>query len=439
MGLPKDRTRRRKGSGGLKTIKIGMIFVILLVSNTSAPAEEVSLHGFVQGNYAARITGEELPGPEGGDFILGEERLQIKLAASSQGAGFFLKTDFFRDAVSRTTDPPAGRAGTDLREAYLDYGGGSFDLRLGRQIITWGVGDLLFINDVFPKDYAAFFSGRPLEYLKIGSDAFKADFFSDRISAELVVIPFFQSDNLPAPDRFFLSDPFPGLQRMTEEPRADLENTELALRLYRNLSGFDTAVYAYKGFFRTPGMRTDDPISPTQVTLFFPRRAVYGASAQGNALGGVVGLEAGYDDSLDDRTGTDPAIQNSMVKYLAGYQRQIWTDFTAGLQYYGEYLLDYGSYRDALPAGFPAQDRLRQIVTIRLTQFLRYQTVRLSLFGFYSPTDEDYYFIPEVRYSFTDALWGAMGANIFGGREETTFFGQLDENDNVYVTARYEF
>jgi hypothetical protein len=44
-----------------------------------------------------------------------------------------------------------------------------------------------------------------------------------------------------------------------------------------------------------------------------------------------------------------------------------------------------------------------------------------------------------VRYSFTDALWGAVGANIFGGGKETTFFGQLDKNDNVYVTMRYEF
>jgi hypothetical protein len=37
-------------------------------------------------------------------------------------------------------------------------------------IITWGVGDLLFINDVFPKDWESFFSGRPPEYLKLGVD-----------------------------------------------------------------------------------------------------------------------------------------------------------------------------------------------------------------------------------------------------------------------------
>lgn len=413
-------------------ISFPLFGVLFLALCSPVIAQEIALHGFVQGNYAARITGEELPGPEGGDFLLGEERLQLKLAASSQGAGFFLKTDFFRDAVARTTD-------TDLREAYLDYGAGPFDLRVGRQIITWGAGDLLFINDVFPKDYAAFFSGRPLEYLKIGSDAIKMDLFPDFVSVEMVVIPFFESDHLPAPDRFFLIDPFPGLPRTIQEPRAEFENTEMALRLYRNLLGFDAAVYAYKGFFRTPGMRPDDPVLPAQVALFFPRLNVYGASAQGNALGGVVGLEAGYDDSLDDRSGHDPVVPNSMVKYLAGYQRQLWTDFTAGLQYYGEYLLDYGSYRDTLPAGFPAQDRLRQLLTARLTQLLHYQTLKLSFFAFYSPTDQDYYFIPEARYSFTDALWGAVGANIFGGEKETTFFGQLDKNDNLYVTMRYEF
>jgi hypothetical protein len=144
----------------------------ILFSTLCAPAfaEEISLHGFAQGNYAARITGKEPSGLEGGDFLLGEERFQLKLAASSGGAGFFVKADFFHDAVAEEAD-------IEAREAYLDYGAGLFDLRIGRQIVTWGVGDLLFINDIFPKDYVAFFSGRPLEYLKVGSDAAKIDFF----------------------------------------------------------------------------------------------------------------------------------------------------------------------------------------------------------------------------------------------------------------------
>ncbi|MBI4715934.1 MAG: hypothetical protein HY760_08375, partial [Nitrospirae bacterium] len=130
---------------------LGILAILLMALPVTTPAEEISLHGFVQGNMAARITAAEWPGSEGGDFILGEERFQLKLTGSSDGAGFFVKTDLFQDTVARTSD-------LDVREAYLDYSARSFDLRAGRQIITWGVGDLLFINDTFPKDYAAFFS-----------------------------------------------------------------------------------------------------------------------------------------------------------------------------------------------------------------------------------------------------------------------------------------
>jgi hypothetical protein len=343
-----------------------------------------------------------------------------------------MKTDLFHDAIARSAE-------LEVREASLDYGTGLLEFRAGRQIITWGVGDLIFINDLFPKNYTALFSGRPLEYLKIGSDAIKATLFTGPVFADWVIVPFFQEDILPGQNRFFLFDPYPALPHTTVKPRAEIENTELALRLYRTVLGFDTAIYTYKGFFKAPGMRPNSPSSPSEVTLIFPRLAVYGASAQGSALGGVISFEAGYYDSIRDRSGRDPALANSTVRYLAGYQRQLWSEFTAGLQYYGEWMADYGPYRDTLTAGFPAQDRLRQLLTLRLTQLLRYQTLKLSLFAFVSPTDQDYYLIPEVRYSFTDALWGAAGMNIFGGKENTTFFGQMDKNDNLYLTARYEF
>jgi hypothetical protein len=46
---------------------------------------------------------------------------------------------------------------------------------------------------------------------------------------------------------------------------------------------------------------------------------------------------------------------------------------------------------------------------------------------------------PEVRYSVTDRLWTALGANIFGGNKNWTRFGMMDRNDNIYLQMRYEF
>ena len=408
---------------------------LLLATLVSAPAEgQVIPHGFVQAGYAARITGATLPSG-GGDFLVGEERLQLSLSGAipARAGGFSAKADFFHDAVT-------GKADLEIREAYLDVGGGKIGSRVGRQIITWGTGDLLFINDVFPKDWAALFTGRPLEYLKVGSDALKVTGQVGPVGLEAIAVPFFEPDRLPSTERFFLFDPFSGItHRTSEEPRSDLGNTELALKASGSLSGWDLALYAHRGYYRTPIMVPDSTAAPLSLSMRYPRRNVYGASARGAALGGVLSLEAGYYDSREDRSGTDPLLANSQALFLAGYQRQLGADFTVGLQYYGEWTVRHDRYLSSLPPGFPKQDELRQLVTARLTRLLKYQTWKLSLFGYWSPTDEDFYLIPEVWHSLADGVWVSAGANVFGGRSETSLYGQLDKNDNVYVNLRYEF
>lgn len=392
-------------------------------------------HGSVQANYASRLGTTRQDKPPSGDFLLGEERLQLQLSGSAPkgGAGYFVKADFFRDEVDSQAD-------LDVREAYLSYAEGPLDLRAGRQIHTWGVGDLLFINDHFPKNYVALFSGRPLEYLKTGVGSLKTSFYSDKASLDFVAIPFFEPDQLPTSRRFFIFDPFQQVtNRVESRPRHDLGNTELAARLYRPVLGFDAALYAYRGFSRTPSMEPDSMTATTKLTIVYPRLSAYGASLQGNAAGGVLSLEAGIYDSRQDRAGSNPVIPNSQTRFLAGYQRSPWTDFTAGLQYYGEYMHRYDRYEGSLPSGFPKQDRLRQLLTLRLTQLLKYQTWKLSLFSFWSPTDEDFYLMPEAAWRVTDELTATVGANVFGGARSTTFLGQLNSNDNLYLAMRYEF
>jgi hypothetical protein len=156
-------------------------------------------------------------------------------------------------------------------------------------------------------------------------------------------------------------------------------------------------------------------------------------------MDGILSLEAGYYDSRQDIFGTDPTIPNSQTRFLIGYQRQPWEDFTIGLQYYGEYMHDYSEHEKNLPQGFPKENKLHDFSTIRLTKLLKNQTLRLSLFSFYSLSDKDYMINPEIKYNFTDQVWGAIGGNIFGGDRNWSQFGQLDKNDNVCLQLRYEF
>jgi hypothetical protein len=313
-------------------------------------------------------------------------------------------------------------------------------MRAGRQIITWGLGDLIFINDFFPKDYEAFFSGRPLEYLKKGIDGIRIGAYPGFTSFELVLIPFFAPNRFPDEKRFWMFDPMHRLtDREEEKPSSSLENTEIALRAYRDIAGYDASLYFYRGFFRQPSAMLDNPMMPTKLTLFYPKLTAYGASLQGKAFDGVVSLETGYYDFRQDRNGSKPMIPNSQTRFLIGYQKQLWEDFTIGLQYYAEYMHDYAAYMKALPPGLPKEKRLHDLASVRLTQFLMHQTLRLSFFSFLSLSDGDYLINPEVKYNFSDHIWAALGANIFGGGEKWGQFGQLARNDNVYLQVRYEF
>lgn len=157
----------------------------LLVSTVSA--SELSLHGFLQGNYSVNTI---YSNPDGGDFKLAEERLQLKLAASNGPFRVFLKNDAFYGHADN-------KARLELREGYLDFTSSAWDIRVGRQMITWGVGDLVFINDVFPKDFDAFFSGRPLEYMKKGVDGAKISIYPPFASFDIIAIPFFTPNHYP--------------------------------------------------------------------------------------------------------------------------------------------------------------------------------------------------------------------------------------------------
>ena len=417
----------------------GLMFLVLLLLLPSVAVGQdernIDIDGFLMGNFSGRTSGQRPSGDEGSDFLLAEERLRLEIGAWSKSieASARVKGDFVHDAVAREFD-------FDLREAYADYSTGDFDFRLGRQIATWGVGDLLFVNDIFPKDWVSFFSGRPLEYLKVGVDAFRTRYSSDVVNGELFMIPFFEPDNLPTTDRFFLFDPFASIPTRNEEkPPTTYGSTELALRIYRKISTVDVSIYAYRGFWRTPSMRPDSLVTPTRVTAFYPDLSVYGMSAQGSAVGGIVSFEAGYFHSRDDEDGDDPTIANSQARFLVGYQRQPWQDATLGIQYYTEIIKDHSAYQSSLPVGFPAQKEYRDFITFRIDQLLAHQTWRLSMMCFFSPADNDYLLQPQLSYKFSDDLSATVGANIFGGERNWTSFGQLDKNDNVYLSARFDF
>jgi hypothetical protein len=402
-----------------------------------ARAEEganYTLHGFVLVDGAFRVSGQNPSGV--GDVAFAEERarLEATLEAADVDAAARFKLDAFND-------PLQTRAGLELREAYIDYRAGPLDLRLGRQILSWGVGDLQFINDVFPKDYAAFFLGRPIEYLKVPNDALRTTLTFEPVAMDWVAIPFVAPDGVPGRDRFVYGfDPLASIDvAQPALPEPSWRNTELAARLRVSLGETDLALYAFRGFFHSPSVVPDDPLVPTAARALFPRLDVYGASLQRNILGGVFSAEAGYYHSRDNAGSKDPLLPASRGKWLVGYQSEMATDLTLGAQYIGQWMPHHSAYRESLPPGAPLLDAYVQTVTVRVTLFLLHQTLRLSGFVFAGITERDLLAIPEAEYAVSDRLSLVVGSNLFAGERPYTTFGVFRSNSNIYTWARFSF
>lgn len=417
---------------------IRLIVVLIMLLSLAIPAAAWELHGFVDGRSGLRLANDD----HQRQAILNELRVQFDLNHMGDWAIWQLRGDLLADeaAGENDLDIDRGHGMLDLREAnVLLTPFESMDIKLGRQILTWGTGDLIFINDLFPKDWQSFFIGRDVEYLKAPSDALMVSFYPPWADIDVVYVPRFDADRYITGERISYWNPLLGRRAgRDDELRIDQRGNwfaedELHLRLSRNVEGYELALYGYQGYWKSP-QGVDSTFRQT-----FPRLRVVGGSARGSGLGGLINLELGYYDSIDDGNGDDPLLPNSEYRLLLGYERELIRDLSLAVQYYLEFMDDYAAYERSLSAGASARDEDRHVVTMRLTKQLLNQNLQLSFFGYWSPSDEDGYLRPHLKYKASDALSLYLGANLFWGDQSQTFFGQFEKNTNMYMGVRYSF
>ena len=402
-------------------------------------ALDTELHGFVDGRIGARTQ----PDPAEEDRSLTELRAQLDALTFFDWGELQTRADFVYDDLAddiEKVDLENGDGFIDLRELNLLFTPiDIMDVKIGRQILTWGTGDLLFINDLFPKDWNSFLLGRDEEYLKAPSDAIFASLYPSFASIDVAYMPRMDADRYVDGRRLSYWNPVTqsimGQNAVMDADRQDqwFQDHEIAVRVYRPLLSYEAALYAYHGFWKSPvGMTAAGK-------AYFPHLNAYGASVRGSLGDALINAEFGYYDSREDRSGTNPLIPNSEVRFLSGYEREIAKNLTAGMQYYAEWMMDYDEYQSALTFPSTARDELRHVVTLRLTKMMMNQNLILGLFTFYSPIDNDVYLRPNMTYKLDDHWQLTAAGNLFIGENDHTFFGQFEDNSNANLSLRYSF
>lgn len=329
----------------------------------------------------------------------------------------------------------------DVRELALQTAiGEQTDLRVGKQVLSWGVGDYVFLNDLFPKNWQAFFNGRDDEYLKAAANAVQVSHYFDEGNAQIVWFPRFTPDEFVNGQYFNYFNPLQGAlsnQRMLASRSHD---SEFALRVFKRFGSLEAALYGHWGREKTPrsmqtlvsGLASADSMQP-----FFARVNTYGASLSAAALDGIVKAEVSYGESQDDKAGSNPFISNSLLKVLVGYETELAPKLTGSWQAYVEAEQNFAAMQESWPTNMRLSSRHR----VMLTQLYRYQlwqeTLNINLLHMHSTSDKDGLVRVSATYKASDQWHIVIGGNAFYGHFQDSFFGQFEDAQNVYFRVRH--
>ena len=164
--------------------------------------------GFVEAGLGTRFNADALIDTRN---TLEEVRWRVETEWQPDNFSIGLKADFDYDGIEEAWSVEV----RDLSAAFTL--GDDIDVKIGRQVQTWGTGDLVFLNDLFPKDWVSFFAGREDEYLKAPGNSIRLTRFSSVVNVDFVWAPKFEPDNYLTGERFSFFSPLAG-GNVTPEP-----------------------------------------------------------------------------------------------------------------------------------------------------------------------------------------------------------------------------
>ncbi len=430
----------------------------LFLFNSGTLRAQTNINGLLQNYNAVQTIGDH-------EFVAGRNRLRLQLNTSTPAGNIFVETDFLHQYAKRDTETEI-----IIREAYFDRYYDKSDLRIGRQIISWGRATGGFVTDILsPVDLREFLTQDPAD-LRLGLTAINFQRYFGSNSLQLVLNPVFEPDRLPSPDsRWFpvqeIPSPIP-FNYVQQEEGFELSDIQFASRFsLRSPSSLDLDAMLMYWAHPMPAYALNiNPFNfpdPPSVDLF----ESYHASPMGGiSLEWLIGdnwkIQTDHlfvyqrlftflpvsvnrlEQALEDLPTAIQVLQEFEIRddgYLlkkpwlhsmAGIETEQWNTLIS-LQIYLETIFNYEDR--ILPQQlFPYATLLTNRAFLRN----RLQISTQSRYNFYA---EDFWIQAQGTYEVDDGFEVSVGTNLFGGKPITPFYGHFTFNqfrENSFIFSK---
>ena len=388
-------------------------------------ALQVQVKGFLDTYHAVRTEGRA-------DWMASRTRARGELKLEKGAASLFLSLNATYNGILKE------RTGLELREAYLSYVKGNFDLRVGRQIVVWGVADALRVTDcVSPFDYTEFLA-QDYDDIRMPVNGLRAKYTRGSVTLEAVCNPVVDFFVLPTDERnpWAIRLPSAPLPYTTDlesgKPEKKIKNMEFGGRASVNLSGIDFSVSALWTWNKLPALCP--ALSGDGRTLHisgqYCRMTMLGADCS-LPVGQFV-LRAEVAEYIGEAQGSglgQNAVRRNTLNALAGVDWYPGNDWNISVQYCHKYtsgnLAALSIYRNA------------GLATARLSKELLHNTLKLSTFAYIDVASGGIFNRLSASYSLNDDIELTAGYDYFHANKGK--FAMYGKNSEAWVKMKYSF
>jgi hypothetical protein len=431
-----------------KKLLAAFFFTVILLPLSAQV--DIELHGAVESLHAL---------PFSKDLSLTDSRTaftgEVPIYAGAVSAFVSLSAEYNGVSPERT--------GFSLGEAWMDWSGGGFQFRLGRQLVSWGAADGIVLTDVVCPQNLTAYAGLDFAGSRLAVDGVRLRYALPVLALEALWIPLFSPARLPGdaqnllygvlyPASVDMGGAVLPVRVLEAAPPRTIADGEYGFRLSAYTPALDFSLAAFYGWNDIPHFRKDlsfseaAPPDPEKLDLApgYGRTIMAGADASvplGDFLLRVEAAWTGggrYDRSAGETAAAlsagqpDEPAEKQNLKLLAGLD---WnpSGWTLSAQYYEDLL------PDAYDGG-TARPWRKYALTLRIGRSFFRELLSLSAWCYLDLRDFDAAAGASAAWALTDSLSLSLGSDFFtGGIENRGGYGAYKDLSCLWIKGVFRF